>query len=104
MSVVMKTKKITEIIHFYYCLITAIKIAKKYGDVKSAVEVNVFTIRWLSAARKNKIFSKDVMTEIDWLSRHIKSQGPLYLYVETLIGGIYKACIQNLPPAFVTCL
>ncbi|HFK3991989.1 TPA: hypothetical protein ACGZ5C_002175 [Citrobacter freundii] len=92
----MKSKKITDIIHFYYCIITAIKIAKKYGDIKSAVGVNVFTIQWLSAARKNKIFSKDVISEIDWLSRHIKSQGPLYLYVETLIGSIYKACIQNL--------
>lgn len=90
----MVSRSVYDIIHFYYCLSVSIKIHRKYGKGLTYIHINIFILKWLEQARKNKHFQKNVQSEIDWLSGHIRSQGPLFMYSEKLIDGIYNTCVK----------
>lgn len=89
----MVSKSLTDIMHFYYCLSIAIKINKRLGANKTPIHTNIFVLKWLDNAKKDKIFNDSVNSEIKWLAHYIKSKGPLFQSSEKLIYGIYDACL-----------
>ncbi len=86
----MVSRSVRDVIHFYYCLSVAIKIHRKYSTGVTVININIFILKWLDQARKNQAFRRTVLSEIDWLTGYIKSQGPLFRYAEKLIDSIYN--------------
>lgn len=63
-------------VHFYYCILVALKInakTKKLGGVRGK---NNFLLKWLRNAQNNTIFPADITSEIEWLRAKIISSGP----------------------------
>lgn len=89
----MLLKPVRDVIHFYYCLSVAVKINKKYNPGVTVIHTNIFILKWLEEARKNKKYSRIVHSEIDWLAGHIRSHGPIYKYAEKLIDKIYNTSV-----------
>ncbi|WP_426608255.1 hypothetical protein [Pantoea anthophila] len=86
----MKITNATEAkIHFYYCLTVALKMARKYAEVNSSAQANLFALRWIINARKKKIFPHSAATEIDWLQAYLCKKGPFFEHTEKLVTHIY---------------
>ncbi|VDR27195.1 Uncharacterised protein [Raoultella terrigena] len=54
-------------VHFYYCILIALKIhgkSKKAGGIRGK---NNFLLKWLRKAQDNNIFHPDITSEIEWL-------------------------------------
>lgn len=63
-------------VHFYYCILVALKInarLKKPGNIRGK---NNFLLKWLRNAQNNTIFHPDITSEIEWLRSKIISSGP----------------------------
>jgi hypothetical protein len=63
-------------VHFYYCILIALKMnakSKKSGSVRGK---NNFLLKWLRNAQNNTIFPPDITSEIEWLRAKIISSGP----------------------------
>lgn len=65
--------------HLIFCALTALYLARKDNLVSSSYAENIFLLRWLSQARKQKRFPKSVAKDIDLLTtvgqKHGKSGG-----------------------------
>lgn len=63
-------------VHFYYCILVALKIyvkTRKPGNVRG---INNFLLKWLRNAQDDMIFHPDINSEISWLRGKIISSGP----------------------------
>ncbi|MGK3116187.1 hypothetical protein [Candidatus Pantoea formicae] len=63
-------------VHFYYCILVALKInakTRKSGGIRGK---NNFLLKWLRNAQNNTIFHPDITSEIEWLRGKIISSGP----------------------------
>lgn len=92
----MKPEKLYSILHFYYCITVAIKIAKKYGEIKTCIQCNIFILKWLQNAVRKNIFGQQAASELNWLKKYIESQGPLFRHAELLIDNIYLTSVKLL--------
>lgn len=61
--------------HLAWCALIALALARKDGTVHSAAQENLFLIRWLASAQKQRRFSRDVATNIDWLLKQGRQYG-----------------------------
>ena len=62
-------------VHFYYCILVALKIhtkSKKSGGIRGK---NNFLLKWLRKAQDNNIFHSDIASEIEWLRGKIIQAG-----------------------------
>lgn len=62
-------------VHFYYCILVALKMhvkAKKSGGARGK---NNFLLKWLRKAQDNNIFHPDITSEIEWLRGKIIQAG-----------------------------
>ncbi len=62
-------------VHFYYCLLVALKMhgkSKKAGGIRGK---NNFLLKWLRRAQDNNIFPPDITSEIEWLRGKIIQAG-----------------------------
>lgn len=62
-------------VHFYYCILVALKIhgkSKKAGGIRGK---NNFLLKWLRRAQDNNIFHPDITSEIEWLRGKIIQAG-----------------------------
>lgn len=92
----MKKKRLTEVIDFYYSLSAAIKISRRYGDIRTTEQHNYFIVEWLQKIRAKKRSNPHILKEIDWLTEHVQARGPLFPYAELLIDNVYITCIKYL--------
>ncbi|HGP1599996.1 TPA: DUF2913 family protein [Salmonella enterica] len=53
----------------------ALHLARQEGHVHSESQENLFLVRWLAGAEKQRRFSRDVATDIRWLLREGRSLG-----------------------------
>lgn len=81
--------------HFYYCLLIALKLARQERQLFSVQNKNVFILKWLNDARKNKLFPKDADAEITWLTYKINTAGD-NLDPENMLEEIYKKAYTGL--------
>lgn len=75
----------TELAHLAWCIIVAVKLARKEGRSLTPLQTHMFIMQWLSTAQKRKIFPKSLAPDIIWLQEQGKLKGPaarLYSKVE----------------------
>ncbi|WP_392435807.1 DUF2913 family protein (plasmid) [Yersinia sp. HM-2024] len=65
----------TELSHLAFCALIALHLAHKEGKVSAPTAENLFLVRWLSLAQKQKRFSKRVAIDIQWLLDKGRQQG-----------------------------
>ncbi len=92
----MKCEKLHKVLHFYYCISVAIKIARKHGEAESGINCNIFILKWLRKANKMNVFGKHAKSEMRWLRQYIEAQGPLFKHAELLIDNIYFTSMKLL--------
>lgn len=90
----MSNSPVYEVIHFYYCLSVAVKINKRYMRGMTYIHTNIFILKWLEQARMHSHFGKTAISEINWLSAHLRSRGPLFRHAEKLIDTIHTSCTE----------
>ena len=62
-------------VHFYYCILVALKIHVKTKKSGRARGKNNFLLKWLRKAQDNNIFHPDITSEIEWLRGKIIQAG-----------------------------
>ncbi|EAA9928497.1 DUF2913 family protein [Salmonella enterica] len=75
----------TELAHLAWCIIVAVKLARKEGKSLTPLQTHMFIMQWLSTAQKRKVFPKFLAPDIIWLQEQGKLKGPsarLYSKVE----------------------
>ncbi|CAD6175563.1 MULTISPECIES: DUF2913 family protein [Enterobacteriaceae] len=75
----------TELAHLAWCIIVAVKLARKEGKSLTPLQTHMFIMQWLSTAQKRKLFPKSLAPDILWLQEQGKQKGPsarLYSKVE----------------------
>lgn len=53
--------------HLAWCALVALHTAREDGLVLSESQENLFISRWFAQAKKQRRFSRDVATDIDWI-------------------------------------
>ena len=61
--------------HLIFCALTALYLAREDNLISSSYAENIFLLRWLSQARKQKRFPKAVAKDIDLLTKLGQKQG-----------------------------
>lgn len=61
--------------HLAWCALVALLTAREDGLVESESQENMFITRWFAQAKKQRRFSRDVATEIDWILNQGRTLG-----------------------------
>ncbi|WP_261893401.1 MULTISPECIES: DUF2913 family protein [Enterobacteriaceae] len=61
--------------HLAWCALVALHTAREDGLVLSESQENLFICRWFALAKKQRRFSRDVATDIDWVIREGRTLG-----------------------------
>lgn len=61
--------------HMVWCALIALLTASSDGRITSALQEDMFITRWLIQAKKQRRFSRDVTTDIDWILSQASSLG-----------------------------
>lgn len=61
--------------HLAWCALVALMTAREDGRVITETQENLFILRWFTQARKQRRFSRDVATDIDWIISQGNKQG-----------------------------
>jgi len=61
--------------HLAWCALTALALAKQDGIVRSATQENLFLIRWLATALKQRRFPREINPDIEWLLKQGRQFG-----------------------------
>ncbi|WP_049847106.1 DUF2913 family protein [Trabulsiella odontotermitis] len=81
--------------HLAWCALVALSLARQDGSVLSPAQENLFLTRWLSTALKQRRFSRDVTTDIEWLLRQGRQLGVNAKLVSKL-NYIWRSCTGEL--------
>lgn len=76
MTVSLTKRPGTELAHLAWCILVAIKIARREGKALTALQTHMFIMQWLSNAQKRKVFPKSLAPDILWLLDQGKRYGP----------------------------
>lgn len=75
----------SELAHLAWCILVAVRLARREGKARSSLATHMFIMQWLSTAQKRKLFPKTLAQDIIWLQNEGKLYGPdarLYSKVE----------------------
>lgn len=81
--------------HLAFCALAALGLARQDGVAGTVYAENLFLIRWLATAQKQKRFTKEVAIDIQWLLERGRRHGPagkLRQHLEYL----WRSCNGNL--------
>ncbi|EEY4090961.1 DUF2913 family protein [Klebsiella pneumoniae] len=53
--------------HLAWCALVALQLARQDGLISSESQENLFITRWFALAKKQRRFSRDLATDIDWI-------------------------------------
>jgi len=96
-----KTKSVTTdnttaaLSHLAFCALAALGLARQDGIVGTPYAENLFLIRWLATAQKQKRFPRSVAVDLTWLLERGRKHGPagkLRQHLEYL----WRSCSGNL--------
>lgn len=86
-------KDLLDINHFYYCLLVALRLRKKFFPFESDNLRKRFIIDWLYTAQKRKSFSKITHAEILWLVDEFMKFNKNMSELEACIDKIYRTSL-----------
>ncbi|EBZ4665901.1 DUF2913 family protein, partial [Salmonella enterica subsp. enterica serovar Bovismorbificans] len=52
--------------HMAWCFLVALALACRDGVITSPVQEDLFLTRWLAKAQKQRRFSREVATDLEW--------------------------------------
>ncbi|EKS7814743.1 DUF2913 family protein [Edwardsiella piscicida] len=61
--------------HLAWCLLVALRLAERDGQIATPLQTHLFIMRWLATAQKHKLFSKAQAPDILWLQAQGKKYG-----------------------------
>lgn len=81
-------KEVDAIVHFYFCLIVALKINHRYCFRRDNHSRLLFLKKWLSNSQEKKIFNRHLLEDISWIKSEING-GRNYSEIENIIFVAY---------------
>lgn len=81
--------------HFAWCALVALHLAEQDGQVKSDMQKNLFLMRWLATAKKQRRFDRDVTPHIDWLLQQGRTLG-VRAKLPQKLDYLYRSCTGTL--------
>ncbi|MGL5385298.1 MAG: DUF2913 family protein [Serratia sp. (in: enterobacteria)] len=81
--------------HLAFCALTALGLARQDGIAGTPYAENLFLIRWLATAQKQKRFPKSVAVDISWLLERGRKHGPAGKLRQHL-DYLWRSCSGNL--------
>jgi hypothetical protein len=61
--------------HLAWCALIALLTAREDGLVASESQENLFITRWFAQVKKQRRFSRDVATDVDWILNQGRTLG-----------------------------
>ncbi|QLA06279.1 DUF2913 family protein [Enterobacter ludwigii] len=61
--------------HFAWCAVVALKLAQRDGQARSRLMAHAFLMRWLTAAQRQKLFSRAIADGIEGLLKSGRQKG-----------------------------
>lgn len=99
---IIEQMELKQTVHFYFCLLIAVKIDRRYAPQKSDIDRRLFIQRWLANAQRRKLFSKHLIDDIRWLKGEI-NKGQNYVEIEFIIFNAYNLYRYSLDKAILYC-
>ena len=81
--------------HLAWCGLIALALARRNGDVLSPAQENLFLIRWLATALKQRRFSRDVTPDVKWLLEQGRLHG-VRAKLASKLDYIWRSCTGEL--------
>ncbi|MHC0026585.1 MULTISPECIES: DUF2913 family protein [Enterobacter] len=81
--------------HLAWCALIALLTAREDRVVVSESQENLFLARWLAQAKKQRRFSRDVATDIDWLLNQARTLG-IRARMRHKLDYLWRSCTGEL--------
>ncbi|EGT3611397.1 DUF2913 family protein [Morganella morganii] len=81
--------------HMAWCALVAMHIARHDGKIHSETQKNLFLIRWLATAQKQRRFCKEVAIDITWLIKQGRTLG-MSAKLPQKLEYLYRSCTGKL--------
>lgn len=81
--------------HLAFCALAALGLARQDGIASTPYAENLFLIRWLATAQKQRRFPKSVAIDIQWLLERGRKHGPAGKLRQHL-ENLWRSCSANL--------
>lgn len=81
--------------HLAWCALMALHLAEREGTVRSNMQKNLFLIRWLATAQKQRRFPREVASDIEWLLRQGRTLG-IRAKLPQKLDYLYRSCTGSL--------
>ncbi|WP_447872499.1 DUF2913 family protein [Serratia fonticola] len=81
--------------HLAFCALAALELARQDGMAGTQYAENLFLIRWLATAQKQKRFPKSVAVDINWLLERGRKHGAAGKLRQHL-DSLWRSCSGNL--------
>lgn len=98
MTVLYQKNPSPELAHMCWCLLVAVKMARRVGKIASDLQEHLFIMQWLANARKRHLFPKIVANDIAWFIPQGKKYGygaKLYNKVEYIYRSRSGALVEK---------
>lgn len=77
--------------HLAWCALVALQLARQDGQINSESQENLFITRWFALAKKQRRFSRDLATDIDWILNQGRSLG-MRARLRHKLDYIWRSC------------
>ncbi|EBO8100958.1 DUF2913 family protein [Salmonella enterica] len=77
--------------HLAWCALVALQLARQDGLINSELQENLFITRWFALAKKQRRFSRDLATDIDWILNQGRSLG-MRARLKQKLDYIWRSC------------
>lgn len=81
--------------HLAWCALVALLTAREDGLVVSEPQENLFITRWFAQAKKQRRFSRDVATDIDWILNQGRTLG-VRARLRNKLDYLWRSCTGEL--------
>lgn len=81
--------------HLAWCALVALQLARQDGLISSESQENLFITRWFALAKKQRRFSRDLATDIDWILNQGRSLG-IRARLKQKLDYIWRSCTGEL--------
>ncbi|MBC6504644.1 DUF2913 family protein [Citrobacter freundii] len=81
--------------HLAWCALVALQLARQDGLISSESQENIFITRWFALAKKQRRFSRDLVTDIDWILNQGLSLG-MRARLKQKLDYIWRSCTGEL--------
>lgn len=81
--------------HLAWCALVALQLARQDGLISSESQENLFIMRWFALAKKQRRFSRDLATDIDWILNQGRSLG-ICARLKHKLDYIWRSCTGEL--------